>query len=66
VHEVGVDVVDCACAVGAPGFVWVVQGREAAEAGFDLAVGCVERDAEVGVKSSRALEVVAGFVDGVE
>lgn len=43
-----------------------MQGREAAEAGFDLAVGRGERDAEVGVEGTLALQVVVGFVDGVE
>jgi hypothetical protein len=68
VHEVRVDVICRPAAVASRGggFVGVVESGEAAEAGFDLAVGGVERDAEVGIKSAGSLEVVVGFVDCVE
>jgi hypothetical protein len=43
-----------------------VQRGEAAEARLDLAVGRVQRHAQVRVVGARALQVVVGFVDGVE
>lgn len=44
----------------------MVQRGQPAEAGLDLAVGRVERETEVAVEGARALQVVVGFVDGVE
>ena len=61
--EVGVD------AVGVPAgrrLVRVVDGREPAEAGLDVAVRRVEGDAQVRVEGPLPPEVVVGFVDGVE
>ena len=48
------------------GLVRVVQGGEAAEAGLDVAVGSVWRDAEVGVVGAGPAKVVVGLTDGVE
>jgi hypothetical protein len=64
VHKVRVDVV--LRLRTAAGLVRVVEGGEAAEAGLDVAVGRVEGDAQVRVEGAGALEVVVGFVDGVE
>jgi len=43
-----------------------MHGGEAAESGFDLAVGGGGGQAEVGVEVALAPELPGGFVDGVE
>jgi hypothetical protein len=68
VHEVRVDV-GGGGGVGvraARRLVRVVDGGQSAEARLDLALGGVERDAQVGVEGAGALDFVVGLVDRVE